>query len=224
MERKKMFPMDHFEGKFFFIPNYPSPKVIQAVSEKSENWNNNKYLKVIYPGSPSAKNGFEELINAMSELVNGKQITLTIVGETNEKYRKELNDYAILKGVEKQLFFEDRVPYTEMPKFLSNYHIGWAMYKPQDMRTATVATASNKIYEFLANAMPIVVYDNEHHRTHLSDTAATFFSNLTEKNIHSILEQIDLNYKQLSSDAMNEFKDKYQFELAFNKAMEDILE
>jgi hypothetical protein len=162
--------MKQFKGKFFFIPNYPSKKIINTKLANRENWIHNSNLKLIYPGSPSVKNGFEELIDIMNEKVNNKLITLTIVGETNEKYKNELIAYAKSRQVEEQLSFENRVAYTEMPKFLSNYHIGWAMYKPMDMRTATVGTASNKIYEFLANAMPIIVFDNEHHQQHLSRT------------------------------------------------------
>ena len=223
MERKKMFPMARFKGKFFFIPNYPSKKIIKVQLNKNDNWNENKLLKIIYPGSPSIKNGFEELIDIMNEVINKKRITLTIVGETNEKYKKELNAYAKSKGVETQLFFVERVPYTEMPAFLSNYHVGWAMYKPQDMRTETVATASNKIYEFLANAMPIVVYDNEHHREHLSETASTFFTDLTAKSIKDLLVQVDINYTELSAGALIAFEQKDQFEQHFNKVADEIL-
>ena len=147
-EREKMFPIQEFKGKSFFIPNYPSKKIVKASRKGHEDWKKNKYLKIIYPGSPSNKNGFEELINVMSQVINGKTVTLTIVGETNERYKSELINYAKSKGVANQLFFEKRVPYTEMSRFLTNYHIGWSIYKPKDMRTATVATASNKIYEF----------------------------------------------------------------------------
>lgn len=223
MERVKMFPMDKFKGKFFFIPNYPSKKIIKTKSIRAEHWNKDKFLKLVYPGSPSIKNGFENLIGVMKNRINGKIVTITIVGEPNEKYKRELSAFAKSNGVENQLFFEDRVPYTNMPKFLRNYHVGWAMYKPMDMRTETVATASNKIYEFLANAMPIIVFDNEHHRQHLSKTEATFFSDLSEKSIQDVLEQIETNYIELSDAALVEFENNYQFEQHFNNVRDEIL-
>ncbi len=223
MERKKMFPMEEFKGKFFFLPNYPSQKIIKSTVLKTADWVKEKELRIIYPGSPSIKNGFEELVKFIRTNNLEKRLTLTIVGETNEGYKNELTTYAKQKGVEENLLFVGRVPYTEMPQFLSHYHVGWAMYKPMDMSTETAATASNKIYEFLANAMPIIVFDNEHHRQHLSKTKATFFSDLSEKSIKEVLKQIDRNYIELSAAALAEFENNYQFEQHFNKVRDEIL-
>lgn len=223
IERKKMFPLSTFKGKFFYIPNYPSKKVIQPIKKNFENWGNESFIKIIYPGSPSIKNGFEELVNVMHQPINHKKITLTIVGETNAKYKTELTEYATSKGVEKQLFFESRIPYIEMSDFLKNYHIGWAMYKPEDMRTATVASASNKIYEFLANGIPTIVLDNEHHRNHLSSSKATFFNDLSPKSIMNTIKFINDNISDLSEKAINEFENNYQFEIKFSKALNDII-
>lgn len=223
MERVKMFPMHQFKGKFFYIPNYPSKKIIDFIEIKGANWTKEQTLKLVYPGSPSFKNGFEELLDVMISKVNDKTVTLTLVGETNEKYKKELTSYAVSKGVQSQLYFESRVAYTEMPNFLKNYHIGWGLYKPTDLSKQTAATSSNKIYEFLANAMPIVVFDNEHHRRHLSDTAATFFCDLSKKSIYDVLLKIDNQYESLSAAARFEFESKYQFEQSFNKARDEIL-
>lgn len=224
MERVKMFPMSRFQGKFYFIPNYPSKKIIYSeYNYKTPNSaKGNDQIKLIYPGSPSKKNGFEELIIAAKSLVNGKKISITIVGEPNAEFRKELENFARYHGVESQLYFEERVSYVKMPQFLKNYHIGWAMYKPQDMRTATVGTASNKIYEFLANGMPILVFDNEHHRKHLSKTKATFFTDLTPDSIINNLKIIDSEYDTLSKEARKEFEEKYQFENHFNDALNEV--
>jgi len=224
LERKKMFPLTNFKGKFFFIPNYPSKKIIQPSKNSYINWKDEKYIKIIYPGSPSIKNGFEELIDIIDKPIDGKKITLTIVGETNAKYKKDLTEYAISKGVADQLFFIGRIPYIEMSKFLKNYHIGWSMYKPEDMRTSTVASASNKIYEFLANGIPTIVLDNEHHREYLASSKAIFFSDLSPQSIISTINQINQNIEQLSEIALNEFESRFQFEINFIKSLTVIIE
>ncbi len=223
MERVKMFPMKNFKGQFFFVPNYPSKRIIKTDQERLTNWDNQSELRLIYPGSPSIKNGFEELLNTMKQKINNKLITLTIVGETNEKYQKELLHFAKSKGVENQIFFEKRVPYVQMPQFLAKYHVGWAMYKPQDMRTATVGTASNKIYEFLANGMPILVFDNDHHRKYLSKLAAAFFTDLSTSSIIQQLECIEKNYSNLTISAHQSFEENYQFEQHFDIALNAVL-
>ncbi len=223
LERKKMFPLSTFKGKFFYIPNYPSKKVIQPIKKNFENWGNESFIKIIYPGSPSVKNGFEELIDIMHQPINSKKITLTIIGETNTKYKEELTKHAITKGVKNQLFFINRIPYTEMSNFLKGYHIGWAMYKPLDLSVSTAGSSSNKIYEFLANGLPIIVMDNEHHKKHLSNSKATFFSDLTPQSIIKSIENINDNISELSEKAINEFENNYQFEIKFYKALNDII-
>ena len=159
----------------------------------------------------------------MPHPINNKKITLTIVGQTNTKYKQELLNYAISKGVEKQLFFVERLPYVEMSNFLKNYHIGWAMYKPLDMSVSTAGSSSNKIYEFLANGLPIIVMGNEHHKKHLSISKATFFCDLSPQSIIKSIEIINDNISNLSEKAINEFEDNYQFEIKFSYALNDII-
>ena len=223
MERRKMFPLKKFNGKTFFIPNFPSRKIVKVDLKERQKNKRSEYLKVIYPGSPSIKNGFEELIDVMNQKINGKLITLTIVGDINENYKKELIDYASSKGVVKQVYFEERIPYTEMSTFLTSYHIGWGMYKPLDLSVSTAGTSSNKIYEFLANAMPVIVFDNNHHKEYLSDVSAIYFSDLSAQSVLDALTEIERNYDRLSSEALNEYKVNFQFEKYFDSAMNEVL-
>ncbi|MBW6481534.1 MAG: glycosyltransferase [Vicingaceae bacterium] len=223
LERKVMFPLSNFKGQIYYIPNYPSKKIIQPLKKNFKNWDSEPCIKIVYPGSPSIKNGFEELIDVMPHPINNKKITLTIVGQTNTKYKQELLNYAISKGVKKQLFFVERLPYVEMSNFLKNYHIGWAMYKPLDMSVSTAGSSSNKIYEFLANGLPIIVLDNEHHKKHLSISKATFFCDLSPQSIIKSIENINENISDLSEKAINEFEDNYQFEIKFNNALTEII-
>ncbi|MBE7441776.1 MAG: glycosyltransferase [Flavobacteriales bacterium] len=225
LERKIMFPFSTYTGKFFFIPNYPSDRIIKAPNF-DQLIIDNEFINIIYPGSPSFKNGFEELIDIFDKKVNGKTIRLTIVGDIPPRYESDLKKYAQLKGVESQLFFKDRIPYSQMTDYLKNFHIGWGLYKPVDLSVSTAGTSSNKIYEFLANGLPIIVYDNEHHKEHLQKCEAAFFSDLSKESILSIISIIDKNmifYKKL---ARKEFEDNYQFEknfkVAFNTVQEDI--
>lgn len=221
IERKKMFPLSTFRGKFFFIPNYPSKNFIDLNEPLTIN---EKELRIVYPGSPSNKNGFKELIDVMETKINTKTITLTIIGEVNPNYKTELFEYAKSKNIANQLRFVDRIPYTEMTHELKKYHIGWAVYKPVDLSVATAGSSSNKIYEFLANGLPIVVFDNEHHREYLEQCKAAFFCNLSSENILNVLTAIDSNLLMLSTDAKKEFEQKYQFEFKFEEALNEVVQ
>ena len=147
---------------------------------------------------------------------------LTIVVDINPKTRAKLTTYANNKNIRSQLIFQNRIPYIEMPSFLQQFHIGWAVYKPIDLSVATAGSSSNKIYEFLANSLPIIVFDNEHHRDHLNDCKATSFTSLTKKSIIDEVTKIDNNYNDLIKIARNDFEKKYQFEMIFNNVFDEI--
>jgi UDP-N-acetylglucosamine:LPS N-acetylglucosamine transferase len=221
-ERKKMYPFEKFKGKFFFIPNYPSKKIINTTPSISK-FDENPELKIIYPGSSSHKNGFKELTNIMENKINNKTITLTLVGDVDEEFKTELLAYAEEKNVKSQVRFKARIPYIEMTNYLKKFHIGWALYKPVDLSVATAGSSSNKIYEFLANGLPIIVFDNEHHQKHLKACKAAFFSDLSEQSIISQLKLIDDNLKSLSEIAIKEFELNYQFEYKFNPILDEVL-
>ena len=221
LERKKMFPLKTFKGKFFFIPNYPSKyfsksSVAPIVADKQ--------IKIVYPGTPSHKNGFKELIDAMIEPINTKTVSLTLTGEISPGFINEIKSYAKEKGVENQVFFDGRVPYSEISNYISQFHIGWALYKPVDLSVATAGSSSNKIYEFLANGLPIIVFDNEHHHEYFDNCKAVYFSNLTIDSTRKQIQVIDTKFKELSSIAKMEFEAHYQFENQFEKVFNEIIE
>ena len=219
IERKKMFPLKAFKGKFFFIPNYPSKYFSKSPDVPIVD---DKKIKIIYPGTPSHKNGFIELMDAMREPINAKTVTLTLTGEISPSFIKEIKNYAKEQGIEDQVFFDGRVPYSEMGNYISQFHIGWALYKPVDLSVATAGSSSNKIYEFLANGLPIIVFDNEHHHQYFDNCNAVKYSNLSIDSIRSQIQRIESNFRELSENARSEFESKYQFENQFKKVFEDI--
>jgi UDP-N-acetylglucosamine:LPS N-acetylglucosamine transferase len=219
IERKAMYPLENYKGKFFFIPNYPSKRMIDYDTSLKKDENN---IQIVYPGSASHKNGFYELMEVMNQKVNNKIITLTLIGDVHQKFRTDLLAYAKNKGVERQLFFKERIPYMEMTTYLKKFQIGWALYKPVDLSVATAGTSSNKIYEFLANGLPIIVFDNEHHHTHLDSCKAAFFSKLERNSIIDNIKIIDANFEKFTKIAKEEFEKNYQFEFKFDKIFHEI--
>jgi len=221
IERKKMYPLTTFKGKFFFIPNYPSKNFV-ASSLKKFITPDTHQIKIVYPGTPSHKNGFNELIDAMADPINNKTVTLTLTGEIAPNFIEEIKNYARKKGIETQVFFEKRIAYAEISNYLTHFHIGWALYKPVDLSVATAGSSSNKIYEFLANGLPIIVFDNEHHHQYFDNCEPVFYSNLSKSSIRKQIESIDNKFVYLSQLAKKEFKTNYQFEDKFEQVFNEI--
>jgi hypothetical protein len=221
VERKKMYPLNTFKGKFFFIPNYPSKNFTKSSDLKVKS-KDEKYIKIVYPGTPSHKNGIIELISAIKERINNKEINLTLIGEISPQFINEIKEHIKTIGIENNVFFKERMPYSEMNDYLTQFHIGWALYKPVDLSVATAGSSSNKIYEFLANGLPIIVFDNKHHHEYFDDCKAVFYSDLSIESIKQQIKNIDNNYNELSKIANEEFYKKYQFETKFDPVFKEI--
>ena len=216
-ERKEYFPMNTFKGKYLFIPNYPSKYFHGKLSIEAKKIDNK--INIIYPGSICEKHGFEEVISILNEKIEGKEIHLTLLGDINDVYKDKLLTIAKQHDTIKNLHFQSRVSYFDVPDVMKTQHIGWAVNKPLDVTYATGGTAANKIYEFLALGMPIILIDNEHYRQYLQDNNWAFFSDLTESSLIEQIQNIIKDYQILSNQARKAFEDNFTFETSFENAI-----
>jgi len=76
----------------------------------------------------------------------------------------------------------------------------------------TLGTSSNKIYEYAASGLPVLLFDNAHFRNHLGQYKWAFFTDCTYESLIVNLEEIILNYPTLSNQARLDFEDKLNFE------------
>jgi len=216
-ERKEYFPMNTFKGKYLFIPNYPSKYFHGKLSIEAKKIDNK--INIIYPGSICEKHGFEEVISILNEKIEGKEIHLTLLGDINDVYKDKLLTIAKQHDTIKNLHFQSRVSYFDVPDVMKTQHIGWAVNKPLDVTYATGGTAANKIYEFLALGMPIILIDNEHYRQYLQGNNWAFFSDLTESSLIEQIQNIIKDYQILSNQARKAFEDNFTFETSFENAI-----
>lgn len=220
-ERKKYFPMEKFNGSYFFIPNYPS-KYFHGTLEPSKKNKFGNEIHIVYPGNICFKHGFEELISVLNTNVNGKCLKLNLIGDVEGKYKSELLSLAKENSVENQIIFHDRVSYFDIPELISNCHIGWAVNKPLDITYATGGTAANKIYEFIALGMPIILFDSTHYKSYLEGNDWAHFTNLSKDSILTEIKKIDDDYYNQSQSARLSFMKEYSFEKAFVAAVNSI--
>lgn len=216
-ERKEYFPMNTFKGKYLFIPNYPSKYFHGKLN--IENKTINDKINIIYPGSICEKHGFEEAISILNEKIEDKEIHLTLLGDITDSYKNELLEIVKQYNNLDKLHFKSRVSYFDVPEVMKQQHIGWAVNKPLDVTYATGGTAANKIYEFLALGMPIILYDTENYRQYLQGNEWAFFSDLSKESLTLHIKTIISNYNQLSINARRAFENNFAFELAFEEAL-----
>jgi glycosyltransferase involved in cell wall biosynthesis len=213
LDRKQYFPMDKLNGEFFFVPNYPSVKVFEKYRNIQRY--NEKFIKIVFQGSVGPLHGLEEIIPLLNETVNGKNLQLIVRGLISEDYKRDLIEIAIKNGVENKLVIISMTGYGKVLEQAHTYNVGIGIYRKQDIMNKTIVTASNKIYEYAASGMPVLLYDNEQFRKNLDHYSWTFFTDCTPASLLGCLGKIDRNFDELSKQAKTDFVRDLNFEKYF---------
>lgn len=212
-ERKGSFPMEKLGGNYCFIPNLPTLSLYQPFYKAKSIL---QTCKFIYQGTIAKGHGLENIItHILPHQLANKSFELVLKGLITEEYKQELIQLAQKVGVSKQVFFHGFTDYKEVPLLASQCHIGLAIHTGTDIMNKTLGTSSNKIYEYAAVGLPVILYDNQHFRQHLGKHKWAFFTDLSEQSLNSCIEQIVENYEELSAQAHKDFVEKLNFESYF---------
>jgi glycosyltransferase involved in cell wall biosynthesis len=83
----------------------------------------------------------------------------------------------------------------------------------------TLGTASNKIYEYAASGLPVILYDNAQFRKYLEHYDWTFFTDGSVTSLKEIIQEIVLNYSKISGSSRDSFESELNFENKFNQVI-----
>ena len=218
-ERLALFPVDKLRNPPAVLPNYPSWRRIgQQSPRRTEN-----EIRLVYQGSLGRHHGFDEIVPWLGREVCGKRLSLTLIGKIDDDYRTELMMLAEHCGVAGWVTIKSFVHFTELPRVLSQFDIGLAIHKPVGVTYSTGGTASNKIYEYAAAGLPVVLYDSPHYREHLGEHEWAAFSSLTWADFSRAVERLMENLEWRSSGAMNDIRESLNYENCFEAAWSRLL-
>jgi glycosyltransferase involved in cell wall biosynthesis len=222
-DRKQYFPLENLKGKYFYIPNVPAksfynqfyqPKTVKV-----------KTIKLIFQGTIAKGHGLEEVIKyILPTIIADKNFELNLKGLISDDYKNELLQLAVINNVEKQVIFHGFGAYQDVPRIASACHIGIAIHKGTDIMNKTLGTSSNKIYEYAAVGLPVLLFDNEHFREHLEKYTWAFFTDTSEKSLFDCIEKIIANYEYLSQKAHEDFESHLNFETYFTPVIEEVMQ
>jgi len=217
VERKQCFDMKALKGVFMFIPNYPSVKIYEAWQfvKKSRD-----PVCLLYQGSIGPKHGLEEIIPLLNSNPGGVELLLVLKGFISSEYLFQLQELAQNHGVENKLIYKGPGGYRGVIENAAGCHIGIGIHKNDDMMNKTLGTASNKIYEYAALGLPVLLYDNTHFRQHLGNYEWTFFTDCSAASLQCCLETIINKYGLLSEEARADFNGELNFEHYFKAVMD----
>jgi glycosyltransferase involved in cell wall biosynthesis len=210
-ERLALFPVDKLRNPPAVLPNYPSWRRIGRQSpRKSE-----EEIRLVYQGSLGRHHGFDEIVQWLGREICGKRLSLTLIGKIDDGYRSELVKLAEHCGVTEWFEIRSFVPFTDLPGVLAGFDIGLAIHEPVGVTYSTGGTASNKIYEYAAAGLPVMLYDSPHYREYLGQYEWTAFSSLTWVEFARGVEQLMENLEQRSSRAMDDIRTSLNYEAGF---------
>ena len=214
VERKSAFPMSLLNGHFIFLPNFPSIHIYGNLEPKTGM--PRKTIRLLFQGSIGTQHGLEEIIPLLKEQINGHDLQLILKGFISKEYAETLDKLAASYSVGDRVIFMGPTGYREVIQNAKTCDIGIGIHMKQDIMNRTLGTASNKIYEYAAVGLPVLIYDNEHFRQTLGKYSWVFFTDASESSLRKCLQDIISNLNSLSQAARKDFED-FSFEKYFDK-------
>jgi glycosyltransferase involved in cell wall biosynthesis len=217
--------LTNFNGKLIIVPNFPrktyfkeNPNFKNIISERLQK------LTILLQGTISIKNSLLELIDSLTYLDNS--IELKLIGPLQEEEKHLMKDLAIRNKVADRVKYFLPVPYNELPSHTWGASIGVCLYKKTDINHQTMGTASNKIYEYAACGLPVIVSDQPDYRENLGGEIWVRFADPDNPEsiasaVKDILNNLD-KYKEMCLAARQAFEEKYNYESAFSSLLTQI--
>jgi glycosyltransferase involved in cell wall biosynthesis len=204
----------------FVIPNYPSLKVYKDYSIERKAGNS---IRIIYQGFIGKGHSLEQMIEAIGKRTKDLKIELILKGSVTEEYKIQLNRLACDYGVGDQIVWIPVGPYKELPSLTESCHIGIGMNWNTDMVNKNQGTASNKIYEYAASGVPVILADTPQFRQYLGKYSWAFFSDGSVDSLEKVIREICIRNTELAVDARSSFEKELNFEKVFVPVMEEVM-
>jgi glycosyltransferase involved in cell wall biosynthesis len=194
-----------------------NPKIHQMKSEY-------KHI-IIYQGGLSKFFGLDNLIRSIP-YCKSRFILILLGKELETGIKMEFIQLATDNDVSDKVYFWDEyVPYDELPQITSFCDIGIAKLTLPDslapINDRYLAGASNKLIEYMASGLPIISADSEDNRKFFKEDQIGILcdANSPEK-IAIAIDQLLVNDEfriEISNNNKNQFLGKYNFDFQFNK-------
>ena len=146
------------------------------------------------------------------------------MGQDPKNYKSQLLKIAKENGVLDNLQILNRKQYAELPKVTRENHIGLAIHEDVGSIYGSGGTASNKIYEYAALGLPVMLHGNPHYQKYLSRFEWAFFVQLSNASILKSLSEIVDNYEGLSKQAHSDFNKTLHYEAQFSRVFDTVLQ
>jgi glycosyltransferase involved in cell wall biosynthesis len=212
-DRKACFPMAQLHGRYDELPNVPAISFYRQFYQPKPA--PTAQLRFIFQGAIAAGHGLEAILQLAASGTISMPVFLILKGRVQADYKASLQKIAVSLGLADRLQFAGFTDYAEVPKLAAACDIGIGIHTGTDVMNATLGRASNKIYEYAAVGLPVLLFDSPQFRGHLGQYPWAKFTDLSASSLRSCVREILHDYAALSAAAHADFIHELNFEHCF---------
>jgi glycosyltransferase involved in cell wall biosynthesis len=201
------------------VPNFPLKSFYQVSDNHLAALTYQRFsmVKILLQGAISTDSSVLELIESITELPDN--FRLKLIGYITNDNFELLSKAADEKEVASRVEYCERVPYRDLLTHTWNASVGTCLKKKTSLNLHLSVTSSNKIYEYAACGLPVIVSDFYNYKDYLSKESWVYFVNPDDSKaiVSAILEIFtDFDtYHKMCIDARKAFEEKYNYEIVF---------
>jgi glycosyltransferase involved in cell wall biosynthesis len=211
---------------WMLVPNTPCLKCfaddgIQAPLSE-QRWQRREFL---FRGYLDPANGNLEPVRALSCLPF--PALLRFLGPVSTGFRAVLEDAAHSGGVAERVRFDGYLPYLKANAAMLSASCGIALHHPVSMNLRFLGSASNKVFEYAACGLPVVVPNRASYRDFFGcEEWVRFADPMDIRSIASAMADVFSDrdrYAAMCLAAREAFETRYNYEAVFQPVLEKIL-
>lgn len=202
------------------------PPVVSGALRDAMAMNKRHFAKIVFrQGRIGKGHAIEATLHSIPHWSN-QDWGFVVMGTGEASYVEKLNQVARNLGVERQLLVMPAVGYDLVREFTADANIGHALYDPIHINNEFIATASNKIMEYMEAGIPLLVSDTPP----LNKLLSRYHCGLSvdEKSPKSIAAAVNTllgdqqKARQLAAAARQAFEREFCYERQFAPVIESI--
>jgi glycosyltransferase involved in cell wall biosynthesis len=207
------------------VPNCPDRSYFPGPADWSETIAMRyRAREVVYVGYASADNGHLEGLRALAMTDGG--IRMRVIGAYLPEFGASFNALARKLGVADRVSLDGWLALDVLRARASGASVGLSLYKPATKNLECVGSASNKLFEYAAMGLPVIVPDRESYRDFLGDAEWVTYAVIDKpesiaRAITSTLADPE-RYAAMSRAARRAFEQQYNYERVFAPTLERI--
>jgi glycosyltransferase involved in cell wall biosynthesis len=206
------------------VPNCPDQRYFPAPADWSDTIAARyRAREAVYVGYASADNGHLDALRALA-MTDG--IRMRVIGGFRPEFEASFNELARELRVNERLSVDGWLALDELRARASRASVGLSIYKPVTKSLEYVASASNKLFEYAAMGLPVIVPNRENYRDFLGDAEWVTYADVEQpesfaRALTSIFDDRE-RYVAMSRAARGAFETEYNYERVFEPLLEKI--